>query len=144
MFWNRMKNLLGARKLSVAERKALKWKKDSMKCIQLLNKTTKAIKAEHIRFDISWCNAQSELTKAKESMDQNLHDVDIEIQKVSKLIERHDEVEESLTNELKILREIVIPELALANESIRSQMEADISLQAQRQAAYAPPKLGEE
>jgi hypothetical protein len=52
------------------------------------------------------------------------------------VIDRYDHTEELLENELEVLRDIVVPQLVLANETAREQIKADTSLQVQRQVYY--------
>lgn len=127
-------------RLSAAELRATVWKREAVGILRELTLREKIIEKGNERLSKQFQEAVDRLKEVRHSTEQQIRLVEKRLLYAEQLIERHSEVEEGLSSELKILKEIVIPELTLANESIRSQMEADIALQAQRQAAYAPRK----
>ena len=102
------------RNLSVAERRAAEWKRDAQKLLRDLARLENKLDKDYAR-----------VSKIKE--------------RTESLIDRHEGVEESLTAELRIYKDDIIPTWSLNLESLRSQVEADIALQAQRKAAYTMP-----
>ena len=137
--WIRLLKFLRLGKLSVAEREAYNWKKEAMSLLQQLAVAEKRVQAKVKAMDHVNYVMQMKLEASEKNADAQLAKLNRLVEYANKLIDKHDDVVESLTTELKILKEIVVPELTLANESLRSQMEADVALQGQRQAAYAPP-----
>jgi len=136
---NWLKRLWNRNRLTVSERKAGQWKRETVKLVQsLASEKLRAINAVAVwKKELSVY--QKGVNEAFDRCERIGREIDKKVDYANRLIERHVDVQESLESELKILKDIVIPELSLANESIRVQMEADIACQAHRQAAYAPP-----
>ena len=137
--WRRWLRFLRLGKLSVSEREAYEWKQEAITLLQQLAVAEKRVQAKVKAMDHVNYVMQMKLEASEKNADAQLAKLNRLVEYANKLIDKHDDVVESLTTELKILKEIVVPELTLANESLRSQMEADVALQGQRQAAYAPP-----
>ena len=141
---NWLKKLWNRNRLTVSERKADQWKRETVKLVQsLASEKLRAINAVTF-WERELSVYQKGVNEAFDRCERIDREIDKKVDYANRLIERHVDVQESLESELKILKDIVIPELSLANESIRVQMEADIACQAHRQAAYAPPKPSRE
>ena len=137
--WRRWLRFLRLGKLSVSEREAYEWKKEAISLLQQLAVAEKNVTSEVTSCNDFYLRTRIMLDDFDDKLQRNKAEINKLVEYANKLIDKHDDVVESLTTELKILKEIVVPELTLANESLRSQMEADVALQGQRQAAYAPP-----
>ena len=136
---NWLKKLWNRNRLTISERKADRWKHETVKLVQsLVSEKLRAINAVAV-WEKKLSEHQKNINEAFNQCEKRSCEIDKKVDYANRLIERHVDVQESLESELKILKDIVIPELSLANESIRVQMEADIACQAHRQAAYAPP-----
>ena len=136
---NWLKKLWNRNRLTISERKADRWKHETVKLVQsLVSEKLRAINAVAV-WEKKLSEHQKNINEAFDHCEKLSREIDKKVDYANRLIERHVDVQESLESELKILKDIVIPELSLANESIRVQMEADIACQAHRQAAYAPP-----
>jgi len=136
---NWLKKLWNRNRLTISERKADRWKHETVKLVQsLVSEKLRAINAVAV-WEKKLSEHQKNINEAFNRCEKRSREIDKKVDYANRLIERHVDVQESLESELKILKDIVIPELSLANESIRVQMEADIACQAHRQAAYAPP-----
>jgi len=133
---------LSTPKESEAERKARKWKQEAVGLLKALGKAERTIEKKRQK----WIKTYREYKRKSEVIDESVREqIDrvVDMRKnAERLIDSHEEVEDALNSELRILRDVVVPQMALANESIRTQVEADIALQASRQAAYSPMDKG--
>lgn len=69
--------------------------------------------------------------------DQALDNANDKMQEAQRTISQYDHTEEMLNNELQVYRDVVVPQLTLAAEIGRQQMQAEIALQVQRQVVYS-------
>jgi len=124
------------RKWSKARRAASQWKREALICLRELHKSTMALERSRDWFDHECEKIKNRLNNKISQYEGMVAEAESRVKDAQLVIDRYDHTEELLENELEVLRDIVVPQLVLANETAREQIKADTSLQVQRQVYY--------
>jgi hypothetical protein len=131
-----LENWWSQRKQSKARKSASQWKRDALSCMRELRKSTTLLEHSRDRFERECELIRSTLESRISRHEELVMEAESRVRNAQDVIDRYDHTEELLENELEVLRDIVVPQLVLANETAREQIKADTSLQVQRQVYY--------
>ena len=131
-----LENWWSQRKQSKARKSASVWKRDALICMKELRKSITLLEHSRDRFERECELIRSTLESRISRYGESIMEAESRVRNAQDVIDRYDHTEELLENELEVLRDIVVPQLVLANETAREQIKADTSLQVQRQVYY--------
>lgn len=120
--------LFGARR-TYAERVACQWKSEALEVLKRLGRAEKALVRERIKIDGSFRRFEKLVAR-----------METEIKQAESTIAKYDHAEEALTNQIRILSEVDLPNYATSNEAMRQMVQTLIALDVSRQAIVMDKK----
>ena len=124
------------RRWSQARKAASRWKRKALDALRDLHKANKHMEELLVRLDRVYVASTDRLAEIHQEYTSFIREIEAKVKSVQETIDQYDHAEEMLNNELEIYREVVVPQLALAAEVGRQQLQAEIDLQVQRQVLY--------
>lgn len=109
-----------SRKMSIAQKLAWRWKCESLSLLRDLRKESR------------------KLEKLRDQISEDLNTCEAYLRDAQRLFDEQDHIDEALNQELQILKDVVLPDIALARQVVRSQQEADIAMYARHRAIAQP------
>lgn len=125
-----------------ARRKARQWSKEALTCLRRMQRAQKELDKFQRKQEVWFEDIKEEINKANNQQQSLLAEAESAASDCEKTIKRFDQIEDNYNHELKVYREIIIPQLTLASEVSRQQLEAEIALQTRRQVYYASDAKG--
>ncbi len=122
---------------SEARKHSSQWKREALMCLRGLQRVEKKLKSARSDFDQKCGDAERKIGHARSSYESVVNEVESRVKEAQNVVAKYDHTEEKLSNELEVYRDVVVPQLTLAAEMGRQQMEAEIALQVQRQVYYS-------
>jgi hypothetical protein len=126
------------REKSYAEVLSSTWRRDALQSLRDLNRKSKSLDSARSEFDHRVSAAEEIIRTARESYEEVVKRVEESIEAARDTFDRYDHIDETLHEQLKIVRDVMIPGLTTSNELLRQEMEAYIAMQVQIQTAHAP------
>ncbi len=133
----RLNHWWSERRWSQARKHAAQWKRDALKHLKALQRDSKRLEKLKVEFDKDVSRSIKRIEELSKRFDQALDNANDKMQEAQRTISQYDHTEEMLNNELQVYRDVVVPQLTLAAEIGRQQMQAEIALQVQRQVVYS-------
>jgi chemotaxis regulatin CheY-phosphate phosphatase CheZ len=126
------------REKSYAEAISAKWRKESLRALRDLDKSSRSLVSAREEFDHRMSKAEEMINSARESYEDAVARTERSVESAKDTFDRYDHIDETLHEQLKIVRDVMIPGLTTSNEMLRQQIEAYIAMQVQIQTAHAP------
>jgi Na+/phosphate symporter len=126
------------REKSYVENVSSMWRRDALRALRDLDKTSRSLASAREEFNHRISVAEEMMSSARESYEVVVSRAERSVENAKDTFDRYDHIDETLHEQLKIVRDITIPGLTTSNEMLRQQMEAFIAMQVQIQEAHAP------
>jgi hypothetical protein len=126
------------REKTYAEKTSSEWRRDALHMLRDLDRKSTSLASAKEEFDHHVKQAFGVVQKAEDRCNELMDRVERSVESARDMFERYDHVDETLHEQLKIMRDVIIPGLTSSNEMVRQEMESHISLLVRMQEAHAP------